>query len=286
MSGGLTIGDVAQRTGIAAGTIRMWEQRYDFPRPRRTSSGYRRYSEQEAEALARVAALRRRGLSVGAAIERAQGDGCVTDRGSIYGALATGPDAIVPQELSKGTLLAISRAIEDETLARAAAPVLVGAFQHERNYRAVEHRYRRIAQSADASLVFADFGALRSPDGGPVEVPIEPDEAIGHEWAVIVDAPGYAACLLAWEQPQYAADAGAVEPARRFEAVWTIDPRVVRRASMVAAGLARAVDGALGARLEALLEDRPLAVESPAPALTALTNRMLGYLEAPNPATA
>ena len=32
-------------------------------------------------------------------------------------------------------------------------------------------------------------------------------------------------------------------------------------------------------RLEELLTDRPLALEEPAPALTALTNRMVAYLE-------
>ena len=37
---------------------------------------------------------------------------------------------------------------------------------------------------------------------------------------------------------------------------------------------------ALADRVEALLADRPLAVEEPAPALTALTNRMVAYLEA------
>ncbi len=41
----LAIKDVAEQTGIAAGTIRMWEQRYGFPAPQRTPSGYRRYSD-------------------------------------------------------------------------------------------------------------------------------------------------------------------------------------------------------------------------------------------------
>ena len=36
---GLAIKEVAERTGIAAGTIRMWEQRYGFPEPARTPSG-------------------------------------------------------------------------------------------------------------------------------------------------------------------------------------------------------------------------------------------------------
>jgi hypothetical protein len=35
----------------------------------------------------------------------------------------------------------------------------------------------------------------------------------------------------------------------------------------------------LGAEMEQLLLDRPLAFEEPAPALTALTNRVVAYLE-------
>ena len=50
-----------------------------------------------------------------------------------------------PQVLRKSTLVALSRAIEHETLAHAARPMLFGAFQHEEFYREVEPRYRRIA---------------------------------------------------------------------------------------------------------------------------------------------
>src|SRR5918997_1887043 len=75
MSTSLAIGDVAEQTGIAAGTIRMWEQRYGFPEPDRTASGYRRYSEDDVEALRRVAAYRRLGLSIPAAIDRVRASG-------------------------------------------------------------------------------------------------------------------------------------------------------------------------------------------------------------------
>ena len=69
---GLAIKEVAERTGIAAATIRMWEQRYGFPEPERTPSGYRMYSEQDVDALRRVSTLRDTGLSVPAALERAR----------------------------------------------------------------------------------------------------------------------------------------------------------------------------------------------------------------------
>lgn len=276
---GLAIKDVAEQTGIAAGTIRQWEQRFGFPEPARTASGYRKYSAEDVEALRRVIAYRHRGLSVAAAIERARESGAPTDRPSIYAAVAASEPGIRPQVLRKSTLIALSRAIEHEVIARAAAPVVFGAFQRDPFYRSVEPRYRRMAQLADAAVVFADFPELRRPAGGPVEVPIAEADALGNEWAVIVDAPGYAACLLAWEQPGITEPGDEDDLTRKFEALWTIDPRTTRRAAEVAARLAARADAALGEELDALLRDRPMAVEEPAPALTALTNRALAYVE-------
>jgi DICT domain-containing protein len=273
----IPISDVAEQTGIAAGTIRMWEQRYGFPVPSRTPSGYRRYSADDVDALRRVASLRRRGLSVPAAIERAQETGAVSGRPSIYAAVAETGHDVRPQVLRKSTLVALSRAIEHEALAHAAAPVMFAAFQRERFYRQVERRYQRLALLADASFVFADCPAPRAVGDGPIEVPVGPRDALANEWAVIIDAPGYAACLLGWEHP---AAPPADDGERRFEAIWTLDPRATRRAAQVAASLAAREVPEEGARVEALLQDRPLAIEEPAPSLTALTNRLVAYLEA------
>jgi MerR family transcriptional regulator, light-induced transcriptional regulator len=277
----LAIKDLAEETGLAAGTIRMWEQRYGFPEPERTPAGYRIYTSDDVVMLRRVLAFRARGLSVPAALERARSLQTVTDRPSIFGALASGDAPVRPQRLHKPTLVAISRAIEEEALARAAGPVIIGAFQAERNYRAVEHRYRRMARLADVTAVFADFARLRAEsDDEPAEIPIERADALGHEWAVVVDAPGYAACLVGWETPESSGDPRRRARDRVFETVWTMDPRVVREAAHVGAGLVARAAPELGARMLALLADRPLAVDGPAPALTALTNRMLGYLDA------
>src|SRR6187402_3305207 len=87
MGTSLAIGDVAAQTGIAAGTIRMWEQRYGFPDPERTASGYRQYHAGDVEALRRVQAFRHRGLSIPAAIERARETGA-SDHPSLYAAVA------------------------------------------------------------------------------------------------------------------------------------------------------------------------------------------------------
>jgi DICT domain-containing protein/predicted DNA-binding transcriptional regulator AlpA len=276
---GLAIKEVAERTGIAAATIRMWEQRYGFPEPERTPSGYRMYSEQDVDALRRVSTLRDTGLSVPAALERAKAASGSTDRPSIYGAIAGGDEPVPARRLRKRTLLEISRAIEDETLARAAGPVVIGAFQSVRNFHGVQHRYDRLARTADACIVFADFDAVRERAGHPTEVPIRPEDVLGNEWAVVIDAPGYAACLLAWETPESQRDDHLPDRERRFEALWTLDPRVVRRAALVGAALAARAGVDEGERLEARLRDRPLAFEAPAPALTSLTNRIVAYMD-------
>jgi DICT domain-containing protein len=271
----LAIKEVAEQTGLAAGTIRMWEQRYGFPEPARTPGGYRVYTRQDVITLQRVIAFRGRGLSVPAALERARAMESATDRPSIFGAIAAGDSPVRPQRLRRRTMLALSQAIEDEAMARAAGPIVVASFQAEDNYRAVEHRYRRLARVADAVAVFARFPELRAErEDDPVEIPVEPADALGHEWAVIVDAPGFAACLVGWETP-----AGA-RGERVFEAIWTMDAAVVRQGIQVGAVLAGRVSPALGGRIEGLLVDRPLAVDAPTSGLTALTNRIVGYMDA------
>jgi DICT domain-containing protein len=274
---GFSIKEVSERTGVAAGTLRMWEQRYGFPVPERTPSGYRRYRGEVVDVLRRVVQLREGGLSMTAAIERAQeGRELPTDRPSIYAAVSGARD-LPRQRLRKPTLVALSRAIEDEALARAAGPVAFAAFQEERFYRSVRQRYREMARLGDAVTVFADFARVGDELGEPLEVPIGAADALGNEWVVIVDAPGFSACLLGWEPPRRA---GTPDDERTFEVVWSVDPHVTREAAVVAARLVGRADAPNGARLEKLLSDRPLATEDQAAALTALTNRMIAYVEA------
>jgi DICT domain-containing protein len=272
---GLAIRDVAEQTGLAAGTIRMWEQRYGFPEPQRTPSGYRQYSPQDVETLRRVVALRSEGLGVAAALERARAaQAGPTDRPSLFGAVAS---AGRTRMLRKRTLIALSRAIEDETLARAAAPVILGAFQRERHFRTVEHRYRRLTAMADAAVVFADFEVPVAAGEGPAEVPIDARAAIGHEWAVVVDAPGLSVCLVAWEPPVRQPPEDDLD--RRFETFWTLDPQAVRQAAHAGAAVARLSAPAVGERLDALLTGRPLGAQGTIEGVEALAARMVSYLE-------
>jgi len=83
---GLTLKAVSRRTGIPAATLRTWEHRYEFLRPRRSSAGHRLYGEIEIARIERVKYLIGQGVRVGAAmqavIEEARDDPDVDDRRS------------------------------------------------------------------------------------------------------------------------------------------------------------------------------------------------------------
>src|SRR3954470_6624125 len=106
----LAIKELSEQTGLAAGTIRMWEQRYGFPEPARTPAGYRVYTPHDVLTLRRVVAFRGRGLSVPAALERARAMADLTDRPSLFGALASADVPVRPQRLRRATMLALSQA--------------------------------------------------------------------------------------------------------------------------------------------------------------------------------
>lgn len=59
------IGSVERETGISKETLRIWERRYGFPHPVRTSSGVRNYSNESIAKLRLVKRLLDRGLRAG-----------------------------------------------------------------------------------------------------------------------------------------------------------------------------------------------------------------------------
>ena len=67
---GMTIGELADRTGVPAATLRSWESRYRFPRPQRMGSGHRRYAPGDVALIEEVLRQRAAGLSLPTAIAR------------------------------------------------------------------------------------------------------------------------------------------------------------------------------------------------------------------------
>ena len=212
------ISEMSRRTGLTPPVLRAWERRYGFPQPVREPNGRRGYRVEDVERVLETIRARSTGLSLAAAIQRAQKRE-LGAASSVFAAVRSTRPELTALSLPKKPLIALSRAIEDEYLARGAGGVMVASFQRVDHYRASQERWREIARTSRAALVFADFDRLRVPPQGPAEVPLAADHPLLREWAVVCEAPGLTACLTAWERP------GAP-----FESVWTVEPDAVRAA--------------------------------------------------------
>lgn len=67
-AGFLDVRQVCDHLGVTPALLRLWENRYGWPSPRRTSSGQRRFTEDEVAELAQVLALVRSGRTIGSLI--------------------------------------------------------------------------------------------------------------------------------------------------------------------------------------------------------------------------
>jgi DICT domain-containing protein len=275
MRGGLGIGEVVQRTGIAEATLRMWERRYGFPAPERLASGHRRYTEPQIELIRTVAAKRAAGLALPVAIEQAQSERGQPPR-SVYAALRRRRPDLEPRVLLKPMMLALSHAIEDEALARAERLMVFGSFQRQRFYRQAQLRWRELARTAEVAAVFADFSRVRASRGAPVEVPVPREHPLNREWALVCEGQDFALCLAGWEPPE---SQHGPDEMRRFEAIWSVELDVVREAARICSAIAAterpAIAEAARARLEAPLSP---ATESQLRLASAVTARMLSYV--------
>lgn len=277
---GLSIGELAERTGVRPATLRAWESRFGFPRPERLSGGHRRYAESTVEAVRAVARQRHQGIRLDAAI--AGLDVAVTDPGphSVFRELSREASNPV-HRLAKPTLVALSHAIEDEFCARAATPFLFGAFQTAHHYRHSQHRWAELARTSRSTTVLADFGAHRDwldgPRVGDVRlVSLPPDTPMHREWVVVCDAPDLAVCLSAWELP---GQAHTPDSERLFEATWTVDPVAVRRAARVCTSMAVAAGAPGAASLAAEVQDAPRAGHADLDGTIRLFDRFVTYLD-------
>ncbi|GAB3036401.1 hypothetical protein GCM10011376_17330 [Nocardioides flavus (ex Wang et al. 2016)] len=270
----LSIGDLADRTGVPISTLRSWEKRYGFPQPARQGGGHRRYDEADVDAVLEVLARRRGGLSLAAAVQGA--DTQPTRSGSIFAELRRRHPELRPQVLSRRTLVSMSHAIEDECCARAADPLLFGAFQRERFLRASYERWRELARTARQAVVFADFDLPAGPAAGmPIEVKVPHESPLNREWAVVCDAADLPACLAAVERPGQRPGSD-----RTFEAVWSVDPQVVRDASRIAASLADELRPGWRETADAAPLPEPTGASEDLRRASELFDRMVAYIDA------
>lgn len=270
----LTIGGLAERTGVSPAVLRMWESRHGFPVPQRLASGHRRYTESDVALVRQVLQRKAAGIRLETAIAEAAATK-PPDAPSIFAELRRRHPALAPNRLRKSTLIALSWAIEDECCAVADTPVLFGAFQRGSFYTPSAPRWAELDRVARSAIVFAD--SWPSDDTtGPIRATLDAGAPMRREWAVVCDALDSTACLSAWELP---GQSDVPDRQRIFEAIWTVDPVAVRHAARVAAGVAAAT-GVLAA--QPLLHELAVA---PAPrttaptAVTALFNRVVAYVD-------
>jgi MerR family transcriptional regulator, light-induced transcriptional regulator len=271
--GGLTIGELSERAGVPAATLRSWEARYGFPRPRRQVGGHRRYADSDIALVREVLRWRSSGMSLAAAVRQATArrDG---PEPSVFAGLRRRFPELVPLTLRRTTLLALSRAIEDECCARAERPLLAASFQREQYYRRSEKRWQELARTAECVVVFADFAEASGAPGLPLRVPVPPDAPMRREWTIVCDATDHPACLSGWEIP------GEPGSERRFETVWSTDPAIVRGAAVISLALAAAFAPGLSGHLSGLLPGPPPSASPELTRATGLLTRMIAYLEA------
>jgi MerR family transcriptional regulator, light-induced transcriptional regulator len=242
----LTIRELSRETGVAPGTLRMWESRHGFPRPERASGGHRRYRREDVAVVGEVLRHRSAGLSLSAAIERARGWSPEPDR-SIFAALRRRCPDLTPRRVTKPVMLAMSRAVEDECLARASHAVLAASFQRARFYRPARDRWTELAAVADVAFVLADFPRT-DVRASPARVAIGRDQPAAREWSIACLADDLCACLAGWEVPH---GAGLPDGDRTFEAVWSTDGDAAAVALAAAAALARGRAPTLAERVDA-----------------------------------
>lgn len=267
----LTIGELAERSGLSPATLRVWESRHGFPVPQRLASGHRRYTEADVEAIQAVVRHRDAGTRLELAIIRAMVEAEPTAP-SVYATLRRRYPALGVHRLQKSTLMALSWAIEDEFCSKADRATVYGSFQSEHYFRQAEARWREISRVSAATTVFAGF-EHSDFESSPAQVSLPADAPLLREWAVVCDAPDLPVVLTAWELP------GQDEIADRhrlYESIWSADGAAVHDAARVCATVARDA----GAPIE-VPEAVPYGGTTVADltSVTALFNRMVAYVD-------
>ena len=161
----LTISDLSERTGVPPATLRSWESRYGFPRPRGWPAATGATPSPDVAAVLEVLRHRDSGLALEAAVRRAASESPCT-RGPCTPSYRRRHPELRPAGRCqrKTSLLALSRAIEDECCAQAQAPLSLRRLPaREVSPRASQPRWAELARTARATVVFADLGTRPLP---------------------------------------------------------------------------------------------------------------------------
>ena len=263
MDTGFGIQELASRTGLTANVLRAWENRYGFPVARRSAAGHRRFTDEDVSLVLDVLALRGQGMSLPRAVTAVQTRQRQSQVVSVHGALVTEFPELTPQRVSRGALVAVSRAVEDDTLALGEDRLVLGAFQQGHRYESSRARWTELARTATWCAVVADFeqGPDRDlgadPGARPARCHLPESAPMRREWTVVSVGPGSGAVVSAWEVPSPPA-----EPTI-FEAVISTRREVAVVAARVLTGVAEAAGARPPAAARRLLTEPPQETASP-----------------------
>ena len=221
----LTIGELSEHTGLSTQLLRTWETRFGFPEPTRLPSGHRRYTGRGRPRRAAGAGGARprhapRAGHRGRAARRGRHPERLglrlpepaPPRADVVHAQEEHPAGAVLGDRGRGDRPGRRRACSwgpSSAVATSGSPPSAGS---------------DFARTARGSLAMADFPE-HDDDARPAQVALSPDSPLLREWIVVHDAPTFAAALVAWELPGQ----GDVRDAdRHFEALWTVEGRIVR----------------------------------------------------------
>ncbi len=274
----LTIGQLAEAAGVAPATLRMWESRHGFPAPQRLESGHRRYGQEDVARVRQVLAHRDAGIRLDRAIDLVDSHADpATDPGarSVFAELRRRHPHLLPQRLKKSTLLALSWAIEDEFCAQAERPRIFGSFQRTTYFERAAERWAELSRISRSTFVFADFPETGTQDR-ITRVGLDETDPMRREWSVICDAPGLSAALTAWELP---GQDKVPDAHRRFESIWTVDPRAVRDAARTSVEVAHGRGATAAAPLLYEMADTPPLAVADLESVSTMFNRVVGYVD-------
>ena len=274
MSDDLTIGALAERTGVTPNVLRTWENRFGFPAGRRTGSGHRRFSEGDVALVREVQAARERGVPLNLAVTSVLQRSRHERETSVHATLAREFPDLRVQRLGRAMLVAASHAIEDECLARAERSVVLGTFQEGHRFGGSRHRWDELARTATWSAVLADFDEALPADPGarPARCQLGADSPLRREWTVVTVGPTFAAVLAAWEVPTVGGRAA-------YESIMTTRRAPALAAARVVVGAARSAGAVPPEEVEQAL-DGDLAHETTASDADRLWLRVLANADA------
>ena len=202
MTEGFSIGVLAERTGVTPTVLRTWENRFGFPAGTRSPSGHRRFSDADVDLVREMQDLRSSGVSLGVAVDTVQRRRRRPDE-SVHAVLARDFPHLDRQRLGRRALTAASYAVEDEALARAERPLVLGSFQAGHRFADQRHRWDELARTAAWSAVVAEFDddLPADPLASPARCQLPERSALRREWTVVTLADSRAALVSAWEVP-------------------------------------------------------------------------------------